>query len=100
MKKVPYLEPGTAITAEDLVAWERSVNGDGPRLVVVSSGDAASTRDEDFHSLVLLDSEFAAAEVLGATGTPSGLLVDTAGHVASGVAVGANATLGLVRTVA
>jgi thiol-disulfide isomerase/thioredoxin len=85
---------------EDLVAWERSVNGDGPRLVVVSSGDAASTRDEDFHSLVLLDSEFAAAEVLGGTGTPSGLLVDAAGHVASGIAVGAHATLGLARNVA
>jgi hypothetical protein len=85
---------------QDLVAWERSVNGDGPRLVVVSSGDAASTRGEDFHSLVLLDSEFAAAEVLGATGTPSGLLVDAAGHVASRVAVGANATLGLVRNLA
>jgi hypothetical protein len=28
------------------------VAGDGPRLGVVSSDDAASTRDEDFHSLV------------------------------------------------
>ena len=82
---------------KDLVDWERSVNGGRPRLVVVSSGDAASTRDEDFHSLVLLDGEFAAAELLGAVGTPSGLLVDAAGHVASRLAVGADATLALAR---
>jgi thiol-disulfide isomerase/thioredoxin len=82
---------------EELVEWERSAIGDGPRLVVVSSGDAASTRDEYFHSLVLLDSEFAAGERLGVTGTPSGLLVDAAGQVASRVAVGADATLALVR---
>jgi hypothetical protein len=58
----------------------------------------ASTRDEDFDSLALLDGEFAAGELLGVTGTPFGLLVDAAGHVASRVAVGADATLALVST--
>jgi thiol-disulfide isomerase/thioredoxin len=82
---------------DDLVGFERSVNREGPRLVVVSSGDAGSTREEDFRSLVLIDRDFTAGATLGATGTPSGLLLDAGGRVASKVAVGADAILELTR---
>jgi thiol-disulfide isomerase/thioredoxin len=79
----------------DLLAWEASVNGSGPRLVVVSSGDPGRTREDGFRSVVLLDPEFAAGEAFGAGGTPSAVLLGCDGRVASGVAVGAQAVLAL-----
>jgi hypothetical protein len=80
---------------DDLRAWERSVNGHGPRLVVVSSGDPDRTREDGFHSTVLLDPEFSAGEAFGAGGTPSAVLVGADGRVASSVSVGATAVLAL-----
>ena len=82
---------------EDLLAWEAGVNGDGPRLVVVSSGDSGRAREDGFRCSVLLDPEFSAGEVFGAGGTPSAVLLGADGRVASGVAVGAQAVLGLAH---
>jgi hypothetical protein len=79
----------------DLIAWERSANGKSPRLVVVSSGDADSTREEGFASTVLLDGSFAAGQAFGADGTPMAVLVGADGHVASAVVVGAEGVLAL-----
>jgi thiol-disulfide isomerase/thioredoxin len=80
---------------EDLVVWEQSINGHGPRLVVVSSGDAERTRADGFSSTVVLDPGFSAGEAFGAGGTPSAVLVGADGRVASNVAVGAQAVLAL-----
>ncbi len=80
---------------EELLAHERRTNGDGPRLVVVSSGDAESTRDEGFRSLVLLDDAFSAGSSFGANGTPMAVLLDADGRIASDVVAGAEAVLGL-----
>jgi thiol-disulfide isomerase/thioredoxin len=80
---------------DDLVAWERSANGHGPRLVVVSSGDAERTREDGFRSTVVLDPEFSAGEAFGAGGTPSAVLLGADGRVASNIAVGAQAVLAL-----
>jgi thiol-disulfide isomerase/thioredoxin/uncharacterized membrane protein YphA (DoxX/SURF4 family) len=90
---------------EDLLAWEARVNGDGPRLVVVSSGDPERTREDRFRSRVVLDPQFSTGDLFGAGGTPSAILLGADGRVASGVAVGAEAVLGLAgvgaeRTVA
>jgi thiol-disulfide isomerase/thioredoxin len=82
---------------EDLVAWEQTINGQGPRLVVVSSGGADSTRADGFRSLVLVDDSFAAAHALGASGTPMGLLLGADGRVASRLAIGADAILALAQ---
>jgi len=81
---------------DDLLAWDQSVNGAGPRLVVISSGDAASTRAEGFRSLVLLDEEFAAGSAFEANGTPMAVLVDAEGRIASSVAAGADAVFDLI----
>jgi thiol-disulfide isomerase/thioredoxin len=81
---------------DDLLAWEGLANGSGPRLVVISSGDEASTRDEGFRSLVLLDEEYTAGTAFEAHGTPMGVLVDAEGRIASRVAAGADAVFGLV----
>lgn len=82
---------------DDVVAWESSANGATPRLVIFSSGDAESTRAENFQSLVLLDPSLAAGTAFGANGTPMAVLVDADGRVASNVAAGAEAVLALAR---
>jgi peroxiredoxin len=82
---------------DDLMAWETSANGSTPQLVVVSSGDEVATRSEGFRSKVLLDEDFAAGAEFGVTGTPMAVLLDADGHVASGVAPGAEAVLALAE---
>ena len=82
---------------DDVLAWEASANGVTPRLVIVSSGDAESTRAEGFRSLVLLDEEFAAGTAFNANGTPMAVLVDAEGRIASPVAAGAEAVLALAN---
>ncbi len=82
---------------DDLLAWEAGTNGSAPQLVVISSGDDLRTRAEGFGSPVLLDPDFSVGEAFGAAGTPSAVLIDTDGRVASEVIVGAEAILGRVR---
>lgn len=81
----------------DVISWERTINGQGPRLVVVSSGDAESTREEGFASTVLLDGSFSAGDAFGAGGTPMAVLVGADGRVASPVVAGADDVLALAR---
>jgi thiol-disulfide isomerase/thioredoxin len=80
---------------DDVLAWEASTNGHGPRLVVVSSGDEENTRADRFRSAVVLDREFAAGAAFGANGTPMAVLLDSEGRIASPVVAGANAVLEL-----
>jgi thiol-disulfide isomerase/thioredoxin len=82
---------------EDLLAWEAAADGEGPRLVVVSSGDAEGTRAEGFSSTVILDEEFAAGTAFSANGTPMAVLVDAQGRIASSVVAGADAVLALAN---
>jgi hypothetical protein len=82
---------------DDVHAWEASANGVHPRLVVVSSGDAESSRAEGFSSLVLLDEDFAAGSAFAATGTPMAVRLDAEGRIASEVVAGADAVLALVE---
>ena len=81
---------------EELLAWERSRNGEAPQLVVVSSGDGEETREEGFASTVLLDTEHAAGNAFTANGTPMAVRIDADGNVASRVAAGADAVLALL----
>ena len=82
---------------EDLLAWEAGVDGSSPQLVVVSSGNSERTRAEGFGSPVLLDPEFRVGGAFGAAGTPSAVMIDAEGRVASEVMVGAEAILASVR---
>ena len=82
---------------EQLLAWEESASGEGPQLVVVSSGDAEATRAEGFRSQVLLDETFEAGAAFHANGTPMAVLVDADGRIASEVVAGADAVLDLAR---
>jgi len=82
---------------DDLIAWESSANGVTPRLVIVSSGDEASTRAEGFSSLVLLDKSYEAGAAFGADGTPMAVIVGADGRVASEVVAGAEAVFDLAN---
>jgi peroxiredoxin/uncharacterized membrane protein YphA (DoxX/SURF4 family) len=75
---------------EDVRAWELSRPSHAPELVVISSGSLESNREQGFQSRVLLDPYFGAGQVFNAGGTPSGVLVDEGGKVASDVGVGAD----------
>lgn len=82
---------------EGLRAWEDSTNGVSPQLVVVSSGDEESTREEGFTSLVLMDESWETAGAFQAGGTPMAVLIDAEGKIASHLAAGADAVLALAN---
>jgi peroxiredoxin/uncharacterized membrane protein YphA (DoxX/SURF4 family) len=72
-----------------LKEWEADQPAGAPRLVVVSRGTPDENAVMNLRSPVLLDQEFATAGRFGVNGTPSAVMIDAEGHVASGVAVGA-----------
>jgi peroxiredoxin/uncharacterized membrane protein YphA (DoxX/SURF4 family) len=79
----------------DLKEWEATSPEDAPKLLVVSAGAEEANKEMGLTSPVLLDQQFAVGRAFGASGTPSAVLVDAEGRVASEVAVGAPAVLEL-----
>jgi thiol-disulfide isomerase/thioredoxin len=95
---VLFWNPGCGFCQQmlpDLKEWESEAPEDAPRLVVVSAGSEEANREMGLASPVLLDQQFAVGRAFGASGTPSAVLVDAEGKVASEVAVGAQAVLEL-----
>lgn len=84
----------------DIKAWEASRPFGSPELLVVSTGSVADNEALGFRATVVLDQDFSMGQAFGVQGTPSAVLVDADGRVASVVAVGAEATLALARPVA
>ena len=68
--------------------WEQRKPAHAPRLVLVSAGTRDANRAMDLQSTVLLDDRFAVGQKYGSRGTPSGVLLDSRGQIASGLAVG------------
>jgi len=64
--------------------------------MLVPSGTVEANRASGFHSPVLLDQSFAAGRDLG--GSPSAVLIDREGKIASGVAVDAPSVLELAAS--
>jgi thiol-disulfide isomerase/thioredoxin len=81
----------------DILAWETAAPQGGPALIVVSSGSVEQCRNERFRGSVLIDSDFIAGRSFGASGTPSAVLLDQDGRVASRVVVGREAVLALLQ---
>jgi peroxiredoxin len=77
----------------DLKEWEANSPEDAPKLLVVSAGTEEANREQGLSSTMVLDQNFAVGQAFGASGTPSGVLVDAQGKVASDIAVGAPAVL-------
>lgn len=78
-----------------LKQWEKNRSGDAPELIVISSGAVQTNRAMGLASEVVLDQSFNAGALYGASGTPSAVLVDEQGRIASEVTVGANAVMEL-----
>jgi peroxiredoxin len=85
--------------AEDLRRWEAEPPRGAPRLLVVSSGSIEENRALGLRSTVVLDEGFTIGKAFGARGTPSAVLVDGDGRIASTVGVGARDVLALAGVV-
>ena len=95
---VLFWNPGCGFCRQmlpDLKQWESEAPESAPKIVVVSAGSEEANRGMGLASAVLLDQQFAAGRAFGASGTPSAVLVDAEGKVASEVAVGAPAVMEL-----
>src|SRR5215204_857886 len=91
---VLFWNPGCGFCQQmlpDLKEWEATSPEDAPKLLVVSAGSEEANKEMGLASPVLLDQQFATGRTFGASGTPSAVLVDAVGKVASEVAVGAPA---------
>jgi peroxiredoxin len=93
---VLFWNPGCGFCQQmlpDLREWEQNPPEDAPKLLVVSAGTQEDNREQGLNSTVVLDQNFATGRAFGASGTPSAVLVDAQGKVASDIAVGAPAVL-------
>ena len=79
----------------DVKSFERNPPKGAPELLIISTGSAESNRAQGFRSQVLLDQNYGASSVLGSAGTPSAVLIDEQGRIASDVSVGAAEVLAL-----
>jgi peroxiredoxin len=79
----------------DLKAWEVARSEAAPQLLVISVGSRQANRGQGFRSRVVLDHKSVAGRLFGSTGTPSAVLVDENGRVASDVGVGAEEVFAL-----
>jgi peroxiredoxin len=80
----------------DLKSWESDPPVGSPQLLVVSSGTTETNHAMGLRSPIFLDESFTAGRIFGATGTPSALLLDAQGHIASPIIIGASAVLALL----
>lgn len=74
----------------DVTRWEEKPPKGAPRLVFVASGDAEQIEEasRNFKSRFLHDPEFGVAPLFGTSSTPSAVLIDRDGRIASIVGVG------------
>ncbi|MGA9773209.1 MAG: MauE/DoxX family redox-associated membrane protein [Blastocatellia bacterium] len=79
-----------AAMLDDLKVWEASPPAGSPKLVLIASGEVEDTKtlNEDFKSLTLLDPAFEIGPLFGTKYTPSAILIDGEGRVASSLAIG------------
>jgi hypothetical protein len=80
---------------DDLRAWEKATPKSAIRLLVVSTGSVEENRAQSLRAPSLLDQNFSTGQAFGTTGTPSAILVDREGKVASRLAVGAVSVMDL-----
>ena len=97
---VLFWNPGSGLCQQmldDLKALEADPPKGAPGLLVVSHGTVEANRTMGFRSPVVLDQTLDTGRAFGSSGTPSAVLVDSKGNVASELAVGAPAVLELAE---
>lgn len=74
----------------ELEQWEQGIDPNSPRLVLIASGDAEEIRRilGNLSLLTLMDPDFEIGPLFGVTNTPSAVLVDRFGRIASSLAQG------------
>lgn len=82
---------------DQLKAWENNGGRDSVNLLIVSTGSVEDNRAQGFRSSVVIDSGFSVGNAFGASGTPSAIMVDNEGKVASMVVVGAEEVMKLLN---
>ena len=80
---------------DDVRAFDRSAATGAPRLLLVSTGSVAANEELALQAPIALDPDFTAGSAFGMTGTPSAVLVDRHGTIASEPAVGATEVMAL-----
>jgi methylamine dehydrogenase accessory protein MauD len=98
---VLFWNPGCGFCKQmlpDLKEWEARAQEGAPKLLVVSAGSEEANEGMGLGSTVVLDQQFSAGRAFGASGTPSAVLVDAEGKIASEVTVGAPRVLELAGT--
>ena len=81
----------------DLRSWEDNPTRETPKLLIVSSGTEEANRKMGLSSPVLLDENLVVGRAFDAPGTPSAVLIDEQGKIASELAVGVPAVLALAQ---
>jgi peroxiredoxin len=81
----------------ELKEWETNPARGAPKLIVVSDGTVEANRAQGFRSPVVLDEGYRVSDAYGVPGTPSAVLVDVEGRVASTVTAGAPAVMRLAE---
>lgn len=80
----------------DLMEWEEEAGEAARRLLIVSAGSPDDNRAMGLRSRLVIDEGFTTGNDYGVTGTPSAIVIDEEGRVASQVATGADAVLDLL----
>jgi thiol-disulfide isomerase/thioredoxin len=80
---------------DDVRTFEREQPPGAPRLLLISSGSVEDNEAMELSSPIALDQAFAAGRAFRTNGTPSAVLVDSTGRIASGLAVGAPGVMAL-----
>jgi thiol-disulfide isomerase/thioredoxin len=75
---------------DDLKSWDQSRNGSDLNLIVFSDGEKSDHESLGLNAPVVIDTGYETAEKLGMFGTPSAVVVDESGTIASETAVGAS----------
>lgn len=83
--------------ADEWRSWEADRPAGTPQPLIVSTGTPEANRAMDLRSPVVLEPKFSVGYAFGASGTPSAVLIDAEGRIASEVAVGASAVMALAR---
>lgn len=73
---------------DDLRTWEANSPLEAPRLLLVSRGTAEENAELGLVSPIVFDGEFVASNAYGVRGTPSAVLIEADGRVASEMARG------------
>ena len=81
---------------DDLREWDETRGADEPELLLLSSGSAEKHRELGLQSPIIFDDDKDISEKLGMDGTPSAVLINENGKIASEVAVGAENIFALI----